>query len=251
MKTNSTSSTIPTLQICSPIERQSDNRSPRWSLKWRRGQLLVSLSKQSEQLSMSAFESKQQLVECLKHSPVRIVSIDSTLDAAGLKHWADACEQAHKLVFFRGAVAQKLFGKQTQLGGQLKRLIEQVVALFLLAVLSPVILVVVALISVHSPGAIFSGQWHVGARGKLFRMFKFRTAADDEDFASTLLGRTLSKYGLDKLPQLFNVLRGEMNLMGQRPLTLGEAVRFGAERQRWLNKLPKIAEGHPVWLGTN
>jgi lipopolysaccharide/colanic/teichoic acid biosynthesis glycosyltransferase len=104
---------------------------------------------------------------------------------------------------------------------------------------------------VQSPQPIFFRQWCVGERGKLFRLFKFRTGLVNaqtlehevmgnqkslqkhEDGKSiTPLGLWMRKYSLDKLPQLFNVLRGEISLMGPRPWTLYDAVRLSPEERR-------------------
>jgi lipopolysaccharide/colanic/teichoic acid biosynthesis glycosyltransferase len=232
------------------VEQQQDKHSPHCMLKWRQGQLLVSLEEHIKQPYMPAFESEQRLVECLKHSPVRLVRIDPSLGGVGLKRWADACEQASKPVFLRRAFAQKLHRKKSQFSWRLKQLMNWVAALLLLMVLSPVMLAIVLLMRVHSLEPIFSRQWHVGARGKLFRVLKFRTKQANGDCRSTLLERWMCKYDLDKLPQLFNVLRGEMSLVGPRPLTLSDAMRLISEGQRWLNALPGIIEIQPLGVRT-
>jgi lipopolysaccharide/colanic/teichoic acid biosynthesis glycosyltransferase len=224
------------------VEQQQDKHLPHYMLKWRQGQLLVSLEEHVKQPYISAFESEQRLVECLKHSPVRLVCIDPSLGEVGLKRWADACEQANKSVFLGGVVARKLFRKQSQLSWRLKQLINWVAALLLLMVLSPVMLAIVVLMRVHSQEPIFCRQWYVGARGKLFRILKFRTMVVNDDCRTTPLGRWMCKYSLDKLLQLFNVLRGEMNLVGRRPWTLSEAVQLISESQQRLNALPGIVE---------
>lgn len=115
------------------------------------------------------------------------------------------------------------------------------------------------LMQVYSPGPIFFQQWRVGERGKLFRVLKFRTMMVDaeklhhqvmgnqkglhkreDDPRVTPLGRWLRKYSLDELPQLINVLRGEMSLVGPRPWALYDAVRISPEGQKRLRALPGI-----------
>jgi lipopolysaccharide/colanic/teichoic acid biosynthesis glycosyltransferase len=135
-------------------------------------------------------------------------------------------------MFLRGTVTQKLKGKQSQLSWCLMRLIDAIAALLLLMLLSPVILAIAVLIYVSSPGAILSLRWKVGSRGKVFRAFNFRTTPVNDDFGTTPLGRWMYKYSLDELPQLFNVLRGEMSLVGPPSLSLSKAVRLSLEERR-------------------
>ncbi|AFZ13632.1 sugar transferase [Crinalium epipsammum PCC 9333] len=218
-------STLSTLNYSS-VEQHLDNYLPCCTLKWRQGQLFVSVGQQSEQPHISAFESEQQLVECLKQSPVRLVRLDPTLGETVLKRWADACEQANKPVFLQGTI-QKLHRRQSQSSCQGKQWIDWIAAFVLLIALSPIMLAAAILMYVYSPGAIFSRQWHISRRGKLFRLLKFRTTVANDDSRSTLLIRWMCKYNVDELPELLNVLRGEISLMDSHPLTLSEGVRFG------------------------
>jgi len=108
-----------------------------------------------------------------------------------------------------------------------KRVVDFVGAVILLPFLLPVMLVVALLIKQDSKGPVFFMQPRVGYRGRPFNMFKFRSMYHDmsgEDFTIsgddpriTPLGRVLRRYRLDELPQLFNVLRGEMSFIGPRP----------------------------------
>ena len=110
----------------------------------------------------------------------------------------------------------------------LKRLMDIVVSLVGLAVVSPLLLAVAILIKRDSPGPVFYRGERVGRFGKPFKIYKFRTmvvgadklggpstAADDTRL--TKLAGFLKKYQLDELPQLINVLKGEMSLVGPRP----------------------------------
>jgi lipopolysaccharide/colanic/teichoic acid biosynthesis glycosyltransferase len=72
----------------------------------------------------------------------------------------------------------------------------------------------------------------------------------NDDCRTTPLGSWMCKYSLDKLPQLFNVLRGEMSLVGSHPWTLSEAMRFISEGQRCLNALQGSVEIQPVGIKT-
>jgi hypothetical protein len=105
-----------------------------------------------------------------------------------------------------------------------KRVLDLSVSVLLLVVLSPVIALISLLIMLDSPGAAFFVQKRVGKNGRFFSMFKFRSMRSDaptygkspvdrEDPRITQMGKWLRKTSLDELPQLFNVLRGEMSLV--------------------------------------
>jgi lipopolysaccharide/colanic/teichoic acid biosynthesis glycosyltransferase len=110
-----------------------------------------------------------------------------------------------------------------------KRVIDVVIASLLLLTFLPFLVAAAIAIEATSPGAALFVQWRVGRRGRLFRMYKLRTMvqdaervtgpvwARDRDPRCTPVGRFLRDTHLDELPQLWNVLRGEMSLVGPRP----------------------------------
>jgi hypothetical protein len=233
-----TNSTLSNLKIYSSVEQQhSNNYLPHCILKWRQGQLFVSLGQQTKQPYISAFETEQQLIECLKQSPVRQVHLHSTLGEATLKLWADACEQANKPVFLRGTI-HKTFQKQRLLSPQPKQWMDSIAAFLLLLLLSPIILATAISIYLYSPEPIFPKQWYIGTGGKFFRLLKFRTTVANDDSRTTPLIRWMCKYNLNKLPQLLNVLRGDISLRDSFcPLTISEAVKLSPEGQKQVNIL--------------
>lgn len=225
-----TSSTKEPLQSHFTCKQPRDNHSPQYMLQWRQGQLLVRLCQDAKQPYLPSIENDQWLVRCLKHSPVELVRIDTALGEAEVQRWADACEQAKKPIFLWGAIAKKMpKPRPIDRNWWVKRLIDWIAVLLLLIVLSPVMLAVGALMYLYSHGEIFSLTWHVGARGKLFRVFKFCTKeVTCDDSRTTPLERWMYRC-LDELPRLFNVLRGEMSLLGPRPWSLHKAIRFSPE----------------------
>lgn len=109
-----------------------------------------------------------------------------------------------------------------------KRFLDVVLALVLTILLSPVMLVLAACIKLDSKGPVFFRQERITQYGKVYRIFKFRTMVADADKKGPLvtagqdsritgMGRKLRKCRLDELPQLFNVLTGDMSFVGTRP----------------------------------
>lgn len=109
-----------------------------------------------------------------------------------------------------------------------KRALDLAVAIPAVALLSPLFIVIAVWIKLDSHGPVFFLQKRMGQFGRLFRIFKFRTMIVDaekqgplitigEDSRITRSGRLLRKYKLDELPQLFNVIKGDMSLVGPRP----------------------------------
>jgi exopolysaccharide biosynthesis polyprenyl glycosylphosphotransferase len=147
-------------------------------------------------------------------------------------------------------------GPQMPLAAMLKQLIDSVGALVLLVCLSPVMLLAAIIIKCTSPGPILFLQQRSGLNGKPFTMYKFRSMISNaeqlkdelaklnemsgpvfkvaRDPRITRFGRVLRRFSIDEFPQLFNVVRGEMSLVGPRPLPVDEVKRFDdmAHRRR-------------------
>ena len=144
-----------------------------------------------------------------------------------------------------------------------KRVLDVIGSVFGLIVLSPVMAVVGLLVKHDSPGPVFFQQVRVGRGGELFRIVKFRTMVADaeaqrdalrdqsiygdsrlfkvpEDPRITPLGRWLRRTSLDELPQLFNVLRGEMSLVGPRPPLPSEVELYEAHHYARFDMKPGI-----------
>lgn len=109
----------------------------------------------------------------------------------------------------------------------LKIILDFVLALVGIIVLLPIFIVVALVLLIINQENPFFLQWRVGLNGKLFKIIKFKTMNNKKDKNGNLLpdeerltkiGSFIRKYSLDELPQLFNVLKGEMSLIGPRPL---------------------------------
>ncbi len=120
-----------------------------------------------------------------------------------------------------------------------------------LVVLSPVLLAVAAAIKLLDPGPVFYAQTRVGLGSKRFKMFKFRTMRDGgggpqvtavADARVTPLGRLLRRTKLDELPQLLNVLRGDMSVVGPRPEVPRYVELFKEDYELILSVKPGITD---------
>ena len=140
----------------------------------------------------------------------------------------------------------------------LKWIFDKLASLFGLLFLSPVLVVVAILIKVKMPGPILFCQKRVGQYGKLFTVYKFRSmtvkaeasvASRDSEATSiasteqsriTPLGEKLRRYKLDELPELWNVLKGDMSFVGPRPDVPGYADQLQGEERDILKLKPGI-----------
>jgi exopolysaccharide biosynthesis polyprenyl glycosylphosphotransferase len=143
-----------------------------------------------------------------------------------------------------------------------KRMLDVLGGLLALTLVSPLMAVVALLVRLDSSGPVFYSAERTGAKGRPFRCFKFRSmsaGADQlkealrarnqrdgpifkvaDDPRITRLGRFLRRYSLDELPQLWNVLRGEMSLVGPRPHPVDEVNRYQLHHYRRLDMKPGI-----------
>lgn len=228
----------------------------RCGLAWRQNMLVVSKVRQPSQ-HLGSLQNSQRLAACLQRSPITFVKLDPALGEPSLMLWANACQQAGKTAFLRLPGTSELPHKRAKLTWRLKCLFDRVASALLLLLLSPILAGLALLIVSTSPGPIFFRQWRVGKRGKLFQILKFRTMIEgaerlhhqvmqnqpglhklEHDPRLTPVGYWLRKYSLDELPQLFNVLRGDMSLVGPRPWAIYDAVRVHPTMQHRLNALP-------------
>lgn len=138
--------------------------------------------------------------------------------------------------------------------GVVKRVVDVIVSSLGLIILSPLLVVVAILVKLTSPGPVFYRQERMGMDGRRFSMVKFRTMVRDAEEGSgpvmsrpgdprmTRVGRFLRKFSIDEFPQLINVFRGEMSLIGPRP-ERPEFVREFADR------IPNYMLRHKVKCG--
>ena len=153
-------------------------------------------------------------------------------------------------------------GEVPVLGMVMKRMLDIAVSSMGLVLFLPVLLAIAIAVRTDSDGPVFYASERIGKKGRVFRCYKFRTMVRDaerrrtevlhmnerdavlfkitNDPRITRTGRFLRKYSLDELPQLINVLRGDMSLVGPRPPIASEVKRYELNHLRRLNVLPGI-----------
>lgn len=139
------------------------------------------------------------------------------------------------------------------------RIFDLLVSLIGIVMLSPVLFCLALLIKCASPGPIIYSQKRVGLNGRLFRLYKFRTmmvnadkigssVTTDRDPRITNIGRVLRKTKLDELPQLWNVLKGDMSFVGPRPDVPEIVNNYTVAMKRILEVRPGITSNASLHL---
>lgn len=177
-------------------------------------------------------------------------------------------DQSGTIGFPQGATLEGPAAREAHsaLGGRLKRGFDIAAAATILIVFAPLIVFTMIAVRLSMGGPVLFGHERIGLAGQRFTCWKFRTMRLDaaavlerylaanpaaraewqgtrklrHDPRITPLGRVLRKYSVDELPQLFNVLKGDMSLVGPRPVIEDELVRYGPEAVRYCATRPGI-----------
>jgi lipopolysaccharide/colanic/teichoic acid biosynthesis glycosyltransferase len=164
-------------------------------------------------------------------------------------------------------------GSVPEVGLLLKRVLDVFMSAIAIVLLSPVLVAVAIAIKLDSHGPVFYTSERIGKRGRVFRCIKFRTMVRDaenrradvmhmneregvlfkisNDPRITRLGRFLRKYSIDELPQFFNVLRGDMSIVGPRPPLASEVKDYKLSHLRRLDVISldvTYIENWSIWL---
>ena len=138
----------------------------------------------------------------------------------------------------------------------IKRLIDFFVSFFLIIILSPILIILSVLVRTKIGTPIIFKQERPGKNGKVFKMYKFRTMTNETDDKGNLLpdsvrltkfGKFLRSTSLDELPELWNILRGDMSIVGPRPLLVEYLSIYSPEQK----KRHKVRPGLTGWAQVN
>lgn len=133
----------------------------------------------------------------------------------------------------------------------IKRVLDFTLSLLAFIVLSPVILIVAILVRINLGSPVIFKQQRPGLNEKIFTMYKFRTMTDKKDIFGELLpdderltrfGRILRSTSLDELPELWNILKGEMSIVGPRPLLVEYLQLYDDEQRKRHNVRPGLTD---------
>ena len=122
-----------------------------------------------------------------------------------------------------------------------KRSIDAILSLVAIIILSPVLAIVALLVRIKLGGPVIFKQQRPGLNEKIFTMYKFRTMTDERDADGNLLpdevrltkfGKALRATSLDELPELFNILKGDMAIVGPRPLLVQYLPLYNAQQKK-------------------
>ena len=145
----------------------------------------------------------------------------------------------------------------------IKRFLDITLSFIALVLLSPVFLIIAFCIKTESKGPVFFIHKRIGKNGKIIRMYKFRTMVDNaeelikqftpeqmEEFKEnfklendpriTKVGKVLRKTSLDELPQLVNILKGDLSIIGPRPVIEEELEKYGENKEKFLSVTPGL-----------
>ena len=123
----------------------------------------------------------------------------------------------------------------------MKRVMDFILSLMAIIALSPVLVIVAVLVRTKLGSPVLFKQERPGKDEKIFKLYKFRTMTDEKDENGKLLpdevrltkfGKMLRSTSLDELPELFNILKGDMSIVGPRPLLVKYLPRYNAEQKR-------------------
>jgi lipopolysaccharide/colanic/teichoic acid biosynthesis glycosyltransferase len=165
-----------------------------------------------------------------------------------------------------GRAHDRVVWSSVPIGGRTKRLLDIAVSLTVLVAIWPLFLLIVLVMKVTDPGPVFFMHERVGFNGRRFRCLKFRSMVVDADAAlqallrrdpdaarewretqklrndprTTAIGRLLRVTSLDELPQLINVLIGDMSIVGPRPVVTSEVARYGSHFSDYASARPGL-----------
>ncbi|MBV6623425.1 MAG: sugar transferase [Rivularia sp. (in: Bacteria)] len=203
-----------------------------YKIKLKGEKLLVKLTCKPSHMHLLSNRSEDFLAEWLRFSPATIVEIDSRIELEKLMMWAEQCRRCEKAIFLRLYKQGKLLkysNNFSKVSGLTTRCFDILTALISLIVLSPIFVALALLMKIWFHEPILQRQWCIGKQGKLFCLYNF---SDNLSIAKINF--------LGKLPQLFNVLKGDMSFTGRFPWSLAEVRKLSLSEQPLINVSPGI-----------
>lgn len=209
-------------------------------IEWLDDTLFVKWKEDLQQSKILAFKSEWWLINCLQKSPIKRIILSPQLGFVRVRDWTIAGAKANKKVFLNSN-ADLILSKNRHINmiRDIKRLFESFIALCLLFLLSPLI-IAIFFGQKLSGNSILVKQWCVGKQGLLFQKIRFALNSSDSNWFNRIWTFTISRLGLQSLPQIINVLRGEMSFIGSCSYNIEEALKLKNNDLESLNRLPGI-----------
>jgi exopolysaccharide biosynthesis polyprenyl glycosylphosphotransferase len=194
----------------------------------------------------SSYDRARRVAKICEEQGVMVRFLPTLFDFSRMRLLADMLEEVELITYSSGA--------PDGLPAAIKRILDVAVALGLIILVAPVLLVTAIIVKMTSPGSVLFVQKRVGFNKRVFSMYKFRTMVADaenkmaevaalnevsgpvfkikNDPRMTKVGKFLRRTSIDELPQLFNVIKGDMSLVGPRPLPIRDYEGFSKDWQR-------------------
>lgn len=209
-------------------------------LLWRRNQLLVKTADYNKRNGyIYKLGKKQDLINCLRNSHINLIRIDSQLGREQLLFWVNACQEADKPIYL---CIPKQY-TNNQLLNTLQLLINRLLAFIIITILMPLTVTIVIWMQFNYHQLTTTYEWHVGERGRLFKLIKLTTKngiINNCIYCKIDITQIIYKYTFEIIPGLLNVIRGEMTLFGSTSCSLKEAINLSYLEQKKLNKIPSL-----------
>ncbi|MDY6902027.1 MAG: heterocyst development glycosyltransferase HepC [Cyanobacteriota bacterium] len=203
-----------------------------YKIKLKDEKLLVKLTSKTSHMHLLSHRSEDFLAEWLQFSPATMVQVDSRIELEKLKMWANQCKKYKKSVFLRlskKAKCNENSNNSNNLNCLIRRCLDILGASTSIIILAPIFIAIGIFIKVNFDEPILQAQWCIGKKGKLFCIYRFNDNL-----------KVINLNSLNKLPQLFNILKGEMSFVGRFPWNLAQAEKMSLSEQLLLNISPGI-----------
>ncbi len=208
-------------------------------LKWRDKMLMVKSDRDLNSVDVIALKSDWWLLNCLQKSPIKRIRVTPNLSETEVKNWVVAGEKSGKQVFLKISSDLNIFLIHRTIAWKIKRLADLVAVSLILMLLSPFGLAI-AFKRKLSGQPVLEKRWCVGKRGLIFQTFDW---ADNN--SPSFWSRQGFRLGIHKLPQLINVMRGEMSLVGHYPFSIEETLNLNSTQRKVLNSIPGVISTTP------
>lgn len=240
---------------------QTEPLSGAWNLVWRQRILYVKPCQGIYQPVALSPKYKKWLIDCLNCSSIKLVKIDPLLPKSCLIFWADACKKSNKPIYLWVSSLKNTSQISKPIQWRFKRAIDWIAGVIMIFCFIPPTLTFLLFSVKYKPKRIIIGEWQVGRRGKLFKGYRFYQITRNEYSSILEMKNQLNQnnscrfklnslihqfiywmyqHRLDKIPQLLNVIQGDMSIVGRVPQDLYVAIEITRQAKEYISSIPGI-----------